>query len=131
MKRLLLPLLASLALPIAVNAETWILLQSFSGYTRSIDASSVVKNGSWRYANVRFKGPYGRPEGSINGFRVNCKKEIVFFPSIIFKRKSKNEWVLIKKSISGEEYEKPTNMGEGSEGLLSEFIYQFLCKEWE
>ena len=27
----------------AFNAKTWILLQSFSGYTRSIDASSVVK----------------------------------------------------------------------------------------
>ena len=55
----------------------------------------------------------------------------LFSPSIIFKRKSKDEWVLIKKSITGEEYEKPTNMGKGSEGLLSEFIYQFLCKEWE
>ena len=129
MKRLLLPLLAALALPTAVNAETWILLQSFRGFTRSIDASSVVKNGSWRYANVRFRGPGG---GSISGFKVNCKKETVFFPSIIFKRKSKDEWVLIAKNyLTGEEYEKPTNMGKGSEGLLSEFVYQFLCKEWK
>ena len=104
-------------------------MQSFSGYTRSIDASSVVKNGSWRYANVKFEGPYG---ASTFGFRVNCKKETVSFSRVSFKRKSKDEWVVIEKSyISGEDYERPTNMGEGSEGLLSEFVYQFLCKEWK
>tara|TARA_B100000700_G_scaffold98511_1_gene110925 strand:- start:1193 stop:1327 length:135 start_codon:yes stop_codon:yes gene_type:complete len=43
MKRLLLSLLADLALPTAVNAETWILMTSGGGFTRSIDASSVVK----------------------------------------------------------------------------------------
>ena len=128
MKRFLTPLLAALALPTAVNAETWILLQSFSGFTRSIDASSVIKNGSWRYANVRFKGPYG---GSISGIKVNCKEENVIFPTIIFKRKSKDEYVYIAKDIKGEEYEKPVEMLKGSEGVLSEFIYQFLCNEWK
>ena len=72
MKRLLLPLLASFALPTAVNAGTWILLQSFSGCTRSIDASSVVKNGSWRYANLRYKGPHG---GSITGIKIKIAKK--------------------------------------------------------
>ena len=85
MKCVLIPLLAAFAFPTAVNAETWILLQSFSGYTRSIDASSVVKNGSWRYANLRYKGPQG---GSITGIKINCKEEILYLDGLIFKRKN-------------------------------------------
>ena len=135
MKRLLLPLLAALALPNAVHAETWILLQSFSGFTRSIDASSIVKNGFWRYANLRYKGPRG---GSITGIKVNCKEEIYIYPmeltssDLVFKRKSKDSWVIIEENFfTGEEYEKPVSMDKSGDGELSEEIYQFLCKEWE
>ena len=138
MKRLLIPLLAALALPTAVNAETWILLQSFTGHTRSIDASSVIKNGSWRYANLRYDGPYGRPEGSITGIKVDCKEEIYIFPmemtnsDLFFKRKSKDSWVIIKENfINSEKYEKPVSMVKGGDGELAEEIYQFLCKEWK
>ena len=128
MKRLLLPLLASFALPTAVNAGTWILLQSFSGYTRSIDASSVVKNGSWRYANLRYKGPQG---GSITGIKINCKEEILYLDGLIFKRKNKDYWGWIRKDFSGEEYEQALPMVNGGDGALSEATYQFLCKEWK
>ena len=28
-------------------------------------------------------------------------------------------------------YEMPIKKADGTEGLLSEFVYQFLCKEWK
>ena len=138
MKRLLLPLLAAIALPTAVNAETWILMTSGGGFTRSIDASSVVKNGIWRYANLRHKGPHGE---SITGIKVDCKNQIYIYPmgvhtnsnsELINKRKSKDNWVWIRKAFySGEEYEETLSMADGGDGALSEGIYQFLCKEWK
>ncbi len=122
MGKLLLTLLAAFALPTAVNAETRILLQSFTGHTRSIDASSVIKNGSWRYANLRYKGPYG---GSITGIKVDCKEKIYIYPdpavTLTLKRKSKDYWV-VNRSYG----EEKTNDYE-----IAEAIYQFLCKEWE
>ena len=47
MKRLLLPLLAALALPTAVNAETWIEVANYSdkdgqNFIRWIDADSIL-----------------------------------------------------------------------------------------
>ena len=128
MKRFLITLLATFALPTAVNAKTWILLQSFSGYTQYIDASSVVKNGSWRYANLRYKGPHG---GSITGIKLNCKEEILYTDGLIFERKSKDYWGWIRKDFSGEEYEQALPMVNGGDGALSEATYQFLCKEWK
>ena len=50
----------------------------------------------------------------------------------INKRKSKDNWVWIRKAFySGEEYEETLSMADGGDGALSEGIYQFLCKEWE
>ena len=130
MKRLLLPLLAALALPTAVNAETWILVHSSGSYSRYIDASSVVKNGSWRYANLKYTSTTGG--GHESGIKVDCKEQIYIYSTgqfgvpinIKYKRKSKDYWV----SVGIDKLEKEVNKNETK---LSEGIYQFLCKEWK
>ena len=129
MKRLLLPILATLALPTAVNAETWILVNSSGSYSRYIDASSVVKNGSWRYANLKYTSTTGG--GHESGIKVDCKEQIYIYShgqfgvpiNIKYKRKSKDYWVTDRSEREGVEISEDDNK-------LNEGIYQFLCKEW-
>ncbi len=141
MKRLLLPLLAALALPTAVNAETWILVGSkifprdIDGSTNAhkyyIDASTVIKNGNWRYANGKYEGPL---LDDINGIKADCKEKIIFYSKIIsffdndeellewtFKRINRDNWAATENGVENEMEQTP----------LVEGVYQFLCKEWE
>ena len=120
MKSLLLPLLAALALPTAVNAQTWIYITGSYGedggwYERFIDVSSIVKNGHWRYANMKFTGPWGE---HIDGIKVNCKTLIFSYNFIKITRRNENYWVdsIGKKSTFNDE-------AEGS--------FNLLCKEWQ
>ena len=57
MKRLLLPLLATILLPTAVNAEIWIDVANYyeelEKGRRYIDASSIYKRGDWIYATYK------------------------------------------------------------------------------
>ena len=134
MKSLLLSLLAALALPTAVNAETWILVHSSGSYSRYIDASSVVKNGSWRYANLKYTSTTGG--GHESGIKVDCKEQIYIYSTgqfgvpinIKYKRKSKDYWVTDRIDYASSK--KGAEISE-DDNKLNEGIYQFLCKEWE
>ena len=127
MKRFLLPLLAAFALPTAVSSETWISIGKSKSISHYIDASSVVKNGYKRYANIKYKRPYITNEGVIRAdcnekqYRVLIGTSGGYSLDLIYKRKSKDYWV----SVLGND-EIKMNSIKPHEG-----IYQFLCKEWE
>ena len=63
MKRLLLPLLAALALPTAVNAESyWLILSSMNGYSGGLEKIEVAsmeqceeQGEEWRDGSSRFQ----------------------------------------------------------------------------
>ena len=127
MKRLLLPLLAALALPTAVNAEIWIdVANYYEGLEkgrRYIDSSSIYKKGDWIYAkkkigsstiNIRTRQP--------RELKVNCKKGILIddtsTPYLQDERLGDGYWKL-RNYPTAKKHRNPQLDGS----------YNFLCKK--
>ncbi len=126
MKRIILPLLAALALPTAVNAENWIdVANYYEGLgkgRRYIDASSIYKRGDWIYAYFKVgsrKISYRKTRHRFQ-LKVNCKKGIInddtTTPYIQSKRLGDGYWKL--RFFPTEKSRNPQLDG----------VYNFLCK---
>ncbi len=126
MKLLQLPLLAALALPTAVNAETWIdVANYYEGLEKGrkyIDASSIDKRGDWIYAYFKVgsrKISYRRTRHKFQ-LKVNCKKGIInddtTTPYFQSKRLGDGYWKL--RFFPTEKSRNPQLDG----------VYNFLCK---
>ncbi len=126
MKRLLLPLLAALALPTAVNAETWIEVANYSdkdgqNFIRWIDADSILGRGDWLYAKYRIKTEWSSGKRT-KELKINCKKGIYvhdFDNSYVrFVRQRNGNWKLTFFGFGFDESKNPQLEG----------TYKFLCK---
>ncbi len=126
MKRLLIPLLAAIALPSAVNAETWIEVANYSdkdgqNFIRWIDADSILGRGDWLYAKYRIKTEWGSGKRT-KELKINCKKGIYvhdFDNSYVrFVRQRNGNWKLTFFGFGFDEYKNPQLEG----------TYNFLCK---
>ena len=120
MKKYLFPLIIFFSQSTPVLSETWIYLTGYYAdgnkrYERFIDASSIVKNGNWRYANIKFTGPRGESTG---GIRVNCKNLLFGFNVIEITRRNANYWA---------KYDG----GKSSFSREAEESFNFLCKNWK
>ena len=131
MKRLLLPLLAALALPTAVNAEIWIDVANYYEGSekgrRYVDASSIYKRGDWIYATFKNTSRPYPPESAYRmerQMKVNCKKGILVdginITTVHAERLGDGYWKLRFKSILISEKSKNSQL-DGS--------YNFLCKK--
>ena len=119
MKKYLFPLIIFFSQSTPVLSETWVYVTGYYEdgirYERFIDVSSIVKNGNWRYANIKFTSPRGE---STAGIRVNCKNLIFGFDVIEVTRSKKNYWV-------------DDDGGKSAFSKVAEGSLNFLCKKWQ
>ena len=120
MKRYLFPLIIFFSQSTPVLSETWIYVTGYyedggKRYERFIDVSSIVKNGNWRYANMKFTSPRGE---NTAGIRVNCKNLIFGYDVIEVTRSKKNYWV-------------KDDGGKSAFSKVAEGSLNFLCKKWQ
>ena len=102
MKRLLLPLLASLALPTAVNAEL-VELVNDGKYYQYINTDVIpigLRKGDWINADI-FSAIYDKKDGLLDSktyrsdrMKINCKRRIleINWGAIILRRKENGLW---------------------------------------
>ena len=123
LKRLLLPLLAALALPTAVNAEYWVEIANFGSYIRWIDTHSIDRRGDWFHANIwqRYKNTKNYRK-QIVGIKINCKRGVFTYedyPQLVKTRQKNGLWntrFTFKKATKEE---------------TAEGVYKMLCKRGE
>ena len=93
MKRLLLPLLAALALPTAVNAEV-VELVNDGKYYQSINTGSIFRRGDWIHANIFSHTFKGHKSYRTDRMKINCKRRIleINWGALTLRRKDNGLW---------------------------------------
>ena len=93
MKRILLPLLAALALPTAVNAEV-VELVNDGKYYQSINTGSIFRRGDWIHADIFSHTDKGSKSYRTDRMKINCKRRIleINWGALTLRRKDNGLW---------------------------------------
>ena len=141
MKRLLLPLLAAIALPTAVNAEI-VELVNDGKYYQSINTGSIFRRGDWIHADIFSHTDKGSKSYRTDIMKINCKRRIleINWGALTLRRKENGLWEETWKKyarlswmrimVSPKEPKKFTYIG----GFIisqeaAEVAYKSLCKK--
>ena len=138
MKRLLLPLLAALALPTAVNAELVEIVNDGKN-RQTMLKEDIYRRGDWIYSAIystTYKGEKVSNDYLI--LKINCKRRILEFRwrALTLKRKENGLWEENWKKFSRHNYKEPKQFelpGWPTSDIIfqeaAEGVYNILCKK--